>query len=72
MRVRVISKMNGGRRPNQGRGTANKHEPGRGKHPRDRVLQIIRVYIYIFYYIYNIYINNIIITIIYINIHIII
>ena len=26
-------KMNGGRRPNQGRGTANQHEPGRGKHP---------------------------------------
>ena len=25
--------MNGGRRPNQGRGTANKHEQGRGKHP---------------------------------------
>ena len=51
MRVRVISKMNGGRRPNQGRGTANKHEPGRGKHPRDRVLQIIGVYIYILLYI---------------------
>ena len=26
--------MNGGRRPNQGRGTANQHEQGRGKHPR--------------------------------------
>ena len=25
--------MNGGRRPNQGRGTANQNEPGRGKHP---------------------------------------
>ena len=25
--------MNGGRRPNQGRGTAKQHEPGRGKHP---------------------------------------
>ena len=24
--------MNGGRRPNQGRGTANQNEPGRGKH----------------------------------------
>ncbi len=30
--VRYI-KMNGGRRPNQGRGTANQNEPGRGKHP---------------------------------------
>ena len=26
-------KMNGGRRPTQGRGTANQNEPGRGKHP---------------------------------------
>ena len=25
--------MHGGRRPNQGRGTANQNEPGRGKHP---------------------------------------
>jgi len=25
--------MNGGRRPNQGRGTADQNEPGRGKHP---------------------------------------
>ena len=25
--------MNRGRRPNQGRGTANQNEPGRGKHP---------------------------------------
>ena len=28
-----IIKMNRGRRPNQGRGTANQNEPGRGKHP---------------------------------------
>jgi len=26
-------KMNGGRRPNQGRGTANQNKLGRGKHP---------------------------------------
>ena len=25
--------MNGGRRPNQGRGTADQNEPGHGKHP---------------------------------------
>ena len=29
----IYIKMNGGRRPNQGRGTANQNEPGRGKHP---------------------------------------
>ena len=28
----IYIKMNGGRRPNQGRGTANQDEPGRGKH----------------------------------------
>ena len=29
----IYIKMNGGRRPNQGRGTADQNEPGRGKHP---------------------------------------
>ena len=28
-----LIKMNGGRRPNQGRGAAKQHEPGRGKRP---------------------------------------
>jgi len=29
----ILIKMNGGRRPNQGRGAAKQHEPGRGKRP---------------------------------------
>ena len=29
--------MNWGKRPNQGRGTANKHEQGRGKRPHFRL-----------------------------------
>ena len=43
--------MNGGRRPNQGRGTANKHEQGRGKHPHLRVPNVclcISVYLALF------------------------
>ena len=30
---RMVIKMNGGRRPNQGQGTANQHKQGHGKTP---------------------------------------
>jgi len=42
----IYIKMNGGRRPNQGRGTANQNKPGRGKHPhlsRRGTIQIIMI-----------------------------
>ena len=35
--------LNWGRRPNQGRGTANKHEQGRGKHPHLSSLGTIQI-----------------------------
>ena len=49
--------MNGGKRPNQGRGTANQNEPGRGKHPhlsrrgtiQITMINIIHIMIYIVY-----------------------
>ena len=41
--LHLYIKMNWGKRPNQGRGTANKHEQGRGKRPHLSRLGTIQI-----------------------------
>ena len=41
----IYIKMNGGRRPNQGRGTANKHEQGQGRGKQSYVVVAVGRYI---------------------------